>query len=287
MRSTAMLRHELSRFRRGLLVAVFDTPDRVQHMFWRFRDPQHPLYDPALAKRYERVIPELYESMDRILGEVLASAGDQTAVLVASDHGFSEFRTAVHLNAWLRDHGWLVMAPDASLENTHQSFEGVDWPKTKAYAIGLAGVYLNRAGREGQGIVTPEEAGGLLDRLAGELGRLTDPATGRPVIRRIYRREELYAGPYADQAPDLVLGFEAGYRASWDTVLGDVPPQVFVPNTKRWSGDHGIDPPLVPGVLLVNRPIASQQPRIIDLAPTILSLFGLEPPAEMDGQALQ
>jgi len=285
----AMLLYELERFERGLFVTVFDTPDRIQHMFWRFEDPAHPLQDPQQAERYREVFARLYRTMDRILGEVMERVDEDTVLMVLSDHGFSQFRQAVHLNRWLVEEGFMALKPAVGEAKPAQEFfASVDWSRTKAYAAGLAGIYVNLKGRERFGIVEPgaeqqQVVNDLSERL---LERLVDPATGKPIVRRVYRREEIYAGPYAEKGPDLVAGFEPGYRASWQTALGGVPETVMEPNRKRWSGDHCVDPPLVSGVLFLNRPLASPQPRIIDIAPTILKLFGIAPPDSVDGQAL-
>jgi predicted AlkP superfamily phosphohydrolase/phosphomutase len=282
----AMLLHELNRFDKGLLVTAFDTPDRIQHMFWRFQDPSHPLYDAALAKKYEDVLPKVYQTMDRILGQVLKFVDDKTVLMVVSDHGFSEFHTAVHMNRWLAGAGYLQFKGEAKPGESNEFFTGVDWSKTRAYAVGLAGIYLNLEGRERNGIVKTSEASKLSDEIIQKLSELADPATGKKVVKKVYPKDEIYEGPYVDQAADLVVGFEEGYRFSWQTALGAAPSTVFEPNAKRWSGDHCVDPPYVSGVFLSNRPINTDQPRIIDIAATILKLFGIEAPPSMDGRSL-
>ena len=282
----AMLTYELGRFRNGLLVCCFDTPDRVQHMFWRYRDTQHPLYDAAVAEKFKNVFPDVYRSMDVILGKVLAAADENTTVIVLSDHGFNEFRTAIHLNAWLAQEGFLAFKPGTNREETKEFFEGVDWSKSTVYAVGLAGVYLNREGREKEGIVTNAQVPELTRKLTDSMMRFTDPQTGKPVVKRLYPRDEIYRGPCLEAAPDFVIAFEKGYRSSWQTALGGVPPTLMEPNRKRWSGDHCVDPQYVPGVLLINRKISVQSPTIMDIAPTILKLFNIAPPDSVDGQAL-
>lgn len=282
----AMLLYELGRFRNGLLVCCFDTPDRIQHMFWRYRDPQHPLHDAAAAEKYKDVFPALYRSMDAILGKVIEAADENTTVIVLSDHGFNEFRTAVHLNAWLAQEGFLVFKPGVNRQKTSEFFEGVDWSKTTVYAVGLAGVYFNRQGRERDGIVTADQVPELTRRLNESLAKLADPATGSPIVKRLYPRDEVYRGPHVDSAPDFVIAFEKGYRSSWQTGLGSVPPVIFEANSKRWSGDHCVDPSYVPGVLLMNRKSSVSSPTIMDIAPTILKLFEIEPPDSVDGKPL-
>jgi len=102
-----------------------------------------------------------------------------------------------------------------------------------------------------------------------------DPKTGEQVISKVYRAEEVYTGPYVKDAPDLIVGYNKGYRASWETVLGKFPKELLRDNTEKWSGDHLIEAELVPGVLLSNKKIKSEKPVLYDLAPTILAEFGI------------
>ncbi len=282
----AMLLYELNRFEKGLLVCCFDTPDRIQHMFWRYHDTEHPLYDPEQAKKYADLFPKLYQRMDEILGKVMRVVDDHTVLIVLSDHGFSNYRTSVHTNAWFVQEGFLALEPGTDRSENLEFFSGVDWSKSRVYAVGLAGIYLNLRGREREGIVAPEEVPALSEQLAQSLAKMKDPATGKPVVRRLYRKDEAYRGAALDRAPDFVIAFEPGYRSSWQTALGGIPPLFFEPNLKRWSGDHCVEPSLVPGVLLVNRPVSRTSPEIVDIAPTILVLFGLEIPESVDGAPL-
>jgi len=282
----AMLKYELSRFKNGLLVCSFDTPDRIQHMFWRHHDPKHPLYNADEAKKFEGVFPKLYQTMDRILGDVMATVPEGTTVIVLSDHGFSQFRTAVHTNAWLKQEGYLVFKSGAKVDDLHEFFQGVDWSKTKAYAVGLSGIYFNLQGREGQGSLAASETGPLTEEITRKLLAWVDPQTGQTLVKKVYRKQDVYEGPETDHAPDLILGFDEGYRSSWQTALGSTPSVLMEPNAKRWSGDHCVVPDFVPGVFLSNRKINTDKPRIIDVAPTILKLFELEAPASVDGRSL-
>jgi len=153
----------------------------------------------------------------------------------------------------------------------------------------LGQIYVNLQGRERLGIVPPGRAyNELRDELLKKFGALRDPDTGEGVVRRVYRREELYRGPYFDEAPDLVVGFERGYRVSWQTSLGGIPPEVIEWNERRWSADHcSVDPDLVPGVLFSSRPLDAASPAIIDIAPSVLRRLGIAPPASMDGRDLE
>jgi predicted AlkP superfamily phosphohydrolase/phosphomutase len=284
----AMLLHELQFFNEGLLYCLFDTPDRVQHMFWRFREPEHPANrgeapDPALAG----VIEDQYRRGDAIVGKALEYADHETLVIALSDHGFNSFQRGVHLNTWLYDQGLLALRDGARPgKETSDLLLGVDWSRTKAYALGLGGIYLNLKGREGQGIVAPDEAEGLKAAIAEKLTGLTDPERGSVAIRGVRSREEVYSGPYTGESPDLLVRFNAGYRASWSTAMGGIGEGQFEDNTKKWSGDHIIDPELVPGVLFMNRPFRGERASLVDLAPTILHAFGLPKGAAMEGSTL-
>ncbi len=268
-----MLFHELRHFRYGVLTCIFDLPDRIQHMFWATGD----------MPGYGEIFLDLYRRLDRLLGQVLDTLGDKTLLIVLSDHGFQAFSRAVHLNRWLVQEGLMALSCEDDMSHF---FHGVDWKRTSAFAMGLAGIYINRAGREPNGIVPPWEVESIRDRIINGLEAWTDSATGMRPIRRIFRREEVYAGPYVENAPDLIVGCERGYRISWQTALGSMGTLPVEDNPKAWSGDHCADPELVPGVLLCNRPLNVARPRIIDIAPTILRQFGIPTPEAMDGASL-
>jgi predicted AlkP superfamily phosphohydrolase/phosphomutase len=278
-----MLFDALEKTRQGLCACVFDTTDRVQHMFWRYLDEDHPAAREVPKDQRPKVIEELYSRMDELIGRVAKEIDDTTLLLVVSDHGFKSFSRCVNLNAWLHQNGYLALK-----ENKDESgdwFEDVDWSRTRAYTMGLNGLYLNLKGREREGIVSEgAEAAALKEELRSKLDGLADPTSGRAGITGVFDCDAVYAGPYVDNAPDLIVGYGDGFRASWDSVMGKVTNQVFEDNLKAWSGDHCIDPRLVPGVLFSNRKIADDKPAIVDVAPTILKLFGLTIPTHIDGK---
>ncbi|HLH41642.1 MAG TPA: alkaline phosphatase family protein [Bryobacteraceae bacterium] len=274
----AMFQNALEKTRRGVVACVFDTSDRVQHMFYRFLHGES-------ASPYARTIEDLYQRMDRLVGLALKHEDPDTVIFVLSDHGFCSFRRGVNINSWLRDNGYLVLK-DGALESG-QYFKGVDWSRTRAYTLGLGGMYLNIKGREAQGIVEPgAEAAALTQELKQKLSGLRDEERGEIGIRAVYAASELYRGPYLGEAPDLIVGYNEGYRTSWDAAVGKVSAGVFEDNCKAWSGDHSVDPALVPGVLFCNRKINLEDPGIEDMAPTALQLFGVERPAWMEGRTL-
>jgi predicted AlkP superfamily phosphohydrolase/phosphomutase len=282
-----MMLYELERFRDGLFFCLFDTPDRVQHMFWRFRERGHPAVRGDEPPWMARVIDGHYRACDAIVGKALQYADDETLVIVLSDHGMSGFRRGVHLNTWLYENGLLALkrGVEPGVE-AGDFFRNVDWNRTRAYALGLGGIYLNLGGREAQGIVGAEEAAALKVAIAKGLTGLADPGRRAVVVRSVLAREQVYAGPYAHESPDLVVNFSEGYRVSWATALGGVPAGQFQDNERKWSGDHTIDPVLVPGVLFMNRVFRAAGADLLDLAPTVLSALGAPKGVSMEGESL-
>lgn len=274
----------LDRLRRGALVCVFDATDRIQHMFWRYTEEGHPA-DDGRESPHRNAIEELYRHNDELVGRVMERLDEDDVLIVCSDHGFSSFRRGINLNAWLLREGYLHLKEGA--DGTAEWLRDVDWSRTKAYALGLTGMFLNVRGRESQGIVEPgEEAEALKAELVRKLSGLEDEAKGEVGIREAFDTAKLYHGPYQRNAPDLLIGYNAGYRTSWDCATGVVAGPVFEDNTKAWSGDHCIDPRLVPGVIFSNRPIEAEDPALIDIAPTALELFDVDTPAYMEGRTL-
>jgi predicted AlkP superfamily phosphohydrolase/phosphomutase len=279
-----MLFDALAKTRRGCVVCVFDISDRVQHMFWRYLDPGHPANRGKDAHRNRDAIRLLYQRLDDLVGRVMGRLDDDTVLFVMSDHGCKPFSRSVNLNAWLHRHGYLSLEPDTP---SGDWFKGVDWTRTRAYAVGMGGIYLNLAGREAGGIVGPgEEATRLKTAIASGLRSLRDPERDTHPVREVYDTREAYRGPYVDEAPDLIVGLAPGYRASWKCATGTVVEDVLTDNTKSWSGDHCVNPPDVPGVLFCTRPIAAEGAHIMDIAPTVLDLFGVPVPTYVDGKSL-
>jgi predicted AlkP superfamily phosphohydrolase/phosphomutase len=274
----AMFRNALAHTKRGVVACVFDTSDRVQHMFYRHLEGRG---DP----QWRDAIAEMYERMDRLAGDVMEIVDAKTALFVLSDHGFCGFRRAVNLNSWLHQNGYLALKND--MAESGRYFANVDWTRTRAYSMGLSGLYINLEGREGEGIVRRDgEADALKRDLIARLSGLRDEELDQIAIRQIYSTSDLYKGPYLDAAPDMIVGYHEGYRTSWDAAVGKVTGHVIEDNPKAWSGDHCVDPVLVPGVLFSNRRIDCDNPGIEDMAPTALDLFGIDPPAWMDGKPL-
>jgi predicted AlkP superfamily phosphohydrolase/phosphomutase len=282
--SMAMLEYELGRFDSGLLFYYFSNADQRQHMFWRLADPGHPAYDEKLAAGFGDVIGRTYAEMDQALDLALRKADKDTVILVMSDHGFTTFRRGFNLNTWLVREGYHRLRRPWQQERS-SLFDNTDWSKSRAYGLGLNGLYVNEAGREGQGIVAPgADKDNLVHEIARKLEALTDPQTGERVILRAFAAKDAYRGQNLAMAPDIVLGFNRGYRISWQSPLGGFPREVLEDNTQKWSGDHMSAPDVLPGILVANRPIAAQAPALHDLTATVLGAFGVEKPREMNGR---
>jgi len=283
-RETAFL-DSLSKTTEGLLVNVFDTTDRVQHMFFRTLDTNHPANLGKDISRHQRAISEVYQRSDRLVGQVLKQISGQDLLLILSDHGFTSFTWGVNLNTWLWQEGYLVIKDGG--QAGREWLADVDWSKTRAYAFGLAGIFINTQGRERQGIVKPgADKQALLLEIQSRLEGLVDPDRETRPIRRAILANHALSGPYSKEAPDIFAGYNKGYRVSWNSAIGKISDKVIEPNDKPWSGDHCVDPELVPGVLFSNWAMTDEAPALMDIAPTILDVFGIERPAFQDGQLL-
>ncbi|HOW85323.1 MAG TPA: alkaline phosphatase family protein [Candidatus Aminicenantes bacterium] len=282
--SLAMLEYELGRFDEGLLFYYFSDADQRQHMFWRLTDPLHPAYDEKLAARYGGVIARTYEEMDRALDMALRRADRDTVVLVLSDHGFNSFRRGLNLNTWLLREGYHRLKRPWKQEES-SLFDNTDWSKTRAYGVGLNSLYINERGREAEGLVAPgADKDNLVREIAAKLEALVDPRTGEHPVLKAFVSREAYRGRHLKNAPDIVLGFNQGYRISWQSPLGGFPREILEDNTQKWSGDHMAAPQVLPGVAFANRKFTAGAPALYDLTASVLGVFGVQPPPEMIGR---
>jgi predicted AlkP superfamily phosphohydrolase/phosphomutase len=275
----------LDRLRGGTLSCVFDATDRIQHMFWRYIEKGHPAAKGREDPEHKGAIEAIYRHNDAFVGRVVDRLKPGDLLMVLSDHGFTSFRRGCNINGWLLANGYLKLKPGT--DGSSEWLRDVDWSQTKAYALGLTGMFLNIKGREASGIVEPgAEATALKAELAAKLAGLVDQEKGSVGINELFETAKLYQGPYLGNAPDFIVGYNAGYRVSWDCATGVVSGPVFEDNLKAWSGDHCVDPRLVPGIFLCNRRIDRKDPSLVDIAPTAMKLFGIEPPEHMEGHPL-
>jgi predicted AlkP superfamily phosphohydrolase/phosphomutase len=291
----SVILHRLGANEWDLLVGVIESTDRVQHMMWRLIDPKHPMYDPTLAAKFGDEIERVYRRADGFIGEVMERLDPGTPLLIVSDHGFHSWRKAVNLNTWLVQNGYMTLQGQRPAEKKLDDlfgggtfWENVDWSRTRAYAMGIGQIYFNVRGRESRGIVSPgAEATQLAGELSAKLLTMKDPDDNQPIIRAVYKRDDIYSGEYLGNASELQVGMHEGYRVSWQTTLGGSPEGLVYPNMKKWSADHGgYDFAATAGVLIINRKLASPTPSIMDIAPTVLKYFGLQIPSSIDGKAI-
>ncbi len=283
-----------------LLIAIFYQTDTIQHTFYRYMDEENPNYQniPGDERtRYKDEILRIYQRMDDVVGKVMERADDDTTVIVLSDHGFNPFRKAVNLNRWLADNGFLKLRPGANSTfyrlNNLFGEKGLFWNdvlmnESEAYSLGLGNIYINLKGRESQGIVEPKDYDAVRDKIIKGLVNLRDPQSSERIIAKVQKREALYSGPYTNNSADLVVSFNPGYRVSWQTTLGGVPPEVVEPNMRKWAGDHStLDPDQTEGVFFINREIRlERKPSLLDVNPTVRDILELSKDDTLDGRSV-
>jgi predicted AlkP superfamily phosphohydrolase/phosphomutase len=263
----------LGRFKSGLLFHYFGHVDQVSHMMWRSTDPGHPAYVAERDAPYAHVIEELYVGLDAIVGKTLDRMPPDTLLVVMSDHGFASWRRAFHLNSWLEQQGYLTVIDPS--RRAAPMFTNVDWSRTRAYGLGLNGLYINLKGRERNGIVDPATRARLVDEIGAALLATIDPVTNQRAVTAVHRPGESHvAVGRPDRAPDLIVGYAKGTRCSNESALGEVGAAVMTDNMEAWSGDHCMDPASVPGILFSSRPLHGQVTSLQDLSGAILGEFG-------------
>ncbi len=278
-----------------VLIDYFEFTDRVQHMMFRFHDPLHPLYTAEGAAKWGGSILESYQLMDEIVGETMKRMPAGTKLIVVSDHGFASFRRGMNYNTWLAKNGYMVLnGEDPGRKNLEELFSqqgkfftNVDWSKTRAYYVGLGGIYLNLKGREAQGIVDPKDAPALVAEIKAALENFVDEKTGEKPVAHVFTRDEAY-GTYDPQLiPEMIPSNNRGYRVGWQDSLGGIAPEIVEDNLDIWSGDHcSVYPPLVNGILFSNLKLDTKDAYMGDVMPTVLELYGVAAPEKLDGKSL-
>lgn len=279
-----MFWREFQRFKkldRGVFAFVYDTSDRIQHIFW-----EEKVLHGNNELTINSAVEDYYVKKDRFLGKLLDELDNRTALIIVSDHGFTSFERNVDINSWLWKNGFMTLNKMPDEKHSGELFGFVDWSRTRAYSAGFNGIYINLKARERNGIVEENEKERVVNEIIDKLKKLTDDKYNQTVIESLYRREEVYHGDYVKNAPDIIIGFRPGYRMSWQTAVGGVSPEILSDNTKKWRGDHLTDPKFVSGVIFTNFQLKRNNPGQTDVAPTLLELLGLEIPDDMDGESL-
>lgn len=283
----AIFEHELSRFDSGLLFYYVSSTDQRGHMFWRNLDPKHPAFDAKDAAQNGDVIEKIYTRMDELLSHTLSKIDKDTMLVAFSDHGFAPFYRSFHLNSWLRQNGYLTLK-DGAKGDEKSLFGDVDWSRTQAYAIGFNGLYINEKGREQRGSVPGDKKEALVREIAQKLEQVTDSEGSKATVSQAVIVQDRYPGAPRNVSPDIIVGYNSGYRASWQTALGSIPEgELYEWNKNKWSGDHCVDANKVPGMLAANRPMRqSSKASLYDLTATLLDVFDVPLSSEMDGTSL-
>ena len=313
------------------LMLLFGESDTAAHHFWALHDAASPRHDAAQAAALGNPLRRVYMALDAAIGELVAAAPGAT-VLVVSDHGFGGAgTTAVRLNRWLAQQGWLRFAPRAAtarmagrlraaavklipeswqarcfrlgggaLASRLESgvrFGGIDWSGTRAFSEELnyfPAIWLNVQGRDRCGTVPVRDYVARCDELRTALLGWRNPATGAPIVERVWHRDELYRGPHVALAPDLVLELASPGGYSYVGVPsygGDgaaveaLDPMTLGGKLAGMSGSHRPD-----GLFMLHggavEPGHVDGAHIADMAPTVLALCGVAAPADWDGRAL-
>jgi len=286
--SERLLESELDRFLQSperFFFFYLSSLDQGQHIYWGLNDPAHPYYHEEESRRFGSTTESYYRRADRIIGETMKKLPRNASLMVVSDHGFAPFYRQVNLNTWLAREGYLHLKKGEPAAGG-SIFHSADWGRSRAYGMGLNGLYLNLSQRESQGIVTAPQKQALLRELKTRIEAITDPANGERIVSNAFISEDVFSSPVHPQAPDLIIGFNRGYRSGDSFGEGGISADIVSDNRNWWSGDHCIDPLKVPATFLADFKIGRDVPHIIDLAPTILQYFSIPTPTSMRGRSV-
>jgi predicted AlkP superfamily phosphohydrolase/phosphomutase len=281
-RRFALAEHLLSTKPWELFAMVEMGPDRMHHGFWKDMDPEHRKYVPGGP--HESAILDYHRHVDSLIGRLLTHADDETAVLVVSDHGAKRMDGGIRVNEWLRREGLLATAREPE-GRTSVNEVGIDWSGTVAWGEGgyYSRIFMNVRGREPEGIVAPEDYECVRGDLARRLAAIPDER-GEPIATKVYRPEDVYP-EVKGVAPDLIVHFGDLLWRAVGTVGGDEGIHTFENDTGPDDANHAQDGLLIlaaPGV----EPGLREGMHLLDVAPTVLELLGVDVPPSMRGTSL-
>jgi len=301
-----LLFHVLEKYPWDFFMTVFSSTDVIQHHFWGYQDPTHPLFTDKMNKKFGNVIEVIYRKIDEIIGNMLKIISvENVNIFIVSDHGFGPYHKNFYVNHWLIQRGWLRLKKNLrkpaikfiSFRNIKVPIpwlqlkpwrELIDWNETQAYAHFHGGININLKGREPSGIVSKKEAPKILEQIKRELFELKDPQTEEKIVKEVKLREEIYWGDYIEKAPDLIFFFkDTRYFPKKEIFVKELS-AIFKPvNYKDIITGHHYS--AFNGIFVLNSPFIKpgtqvNNAHIIDITPTALYLMGLPVPEEMDGR---
>jgi predicted AlkP superfamily phosphohydrolase/phosphomutase len=250
-----------------LHVHVMET-DRLHHFLWQQMEEGHPAYAPAFYGFYRRI--------DDMLGQLAAKLDDNTTLMWMADHGFCTIKKEVYVNRWLMDNGWLKLRnvpPDRK-----KGLDEID-PVSVAYSLDPGRVVIRVRGREKEGCVAPgAEYQALRDEIAEAALALRDPDSDEPIFQGAFMREDLYHGPYLEQAADLILAPYDGYD----------PKGPLFKETLTYKGDELVGMHTYDDAMLYvgGQTLSPSRFSVLNVMPTILDLMQVPQPPGLDGVSL-
>ncbi|MBW2602902.1 MAG: alkaline phosphatase family protein [Deltaproteobacteria bacterium] len=273
-----------------LMAILFDGPDKMLHMGWRFLDPSlYPNNPSPWEQRIRDLLLDFFRELDGFLAKIVDLAGTRARVFMASDHGFGPAWQVFRVNSWLHKEGYLnwkeVELTDEKTRKSvdrlvDQHFVLLDWNNTTAYARSLTsnGIYIRVAEEPGQGGVPINQYDTFRREMIEKLKALTDPDTGKPVIKNILTKEEAYPGSHNNQAPDLTLIMR---DHSFISILNKTP---IVCRRPEIEGTHYPEGIFLAGGPGIRKSLATAQLSILDVAPTLLYSLGIHIPSDFEGR---
>ena len=256
--------------------------DRIHHAFWRYFDTEHRLYEPG--NKYENAIFDYYVELDREIGETLKIFDDETAVLVVSDHGAKTMHGAICVNEWMQQEGFLTLK-EKPTEQTRFKMDMVDWDNTTAWGEGgyYSRIFLNVEGREPNGQIPASEYESFRENIKAKLEAITDE-NGKNIGTKVFKPEEVYKN-VNNIAPDLIVYFgNLDWRSAGSVGTGAI--HVFENDTGPDDANHAQEGIFIADIAPEKFVEIKDTFSIFDIAPTVLTYFGIDVPDDMIGKSL-